>query len=83
MSSTHKIPALRSLAAKVALGLGIALVASSIAPMAVAPASATGPDVALWSYSVVGSTATLRGSIFGQAETETATFTVPTGRLVR
>jgi hypothetical protein len=45
MSSTHKISALRSLATKVALGLGIALVASSIAPMAVAPASATGNDV--------------------------------------
>ena len=44
MSSTHKISALRSLATKVALGLGIALVASSIAPMAVAPASADAGD---------------------------------------
>ena len=44
MSSTHKISALRSLATKVALGLGIALVASSIAPLAVAPASAGSGD---------------------------------------
>jgi hypothetical protein len=44
MSSTHKISALRSLATKVALGLGIALVASSIAPMSVAPASAGNSD---------------------------------------
>jgi len=53
MSSTHKISTLRSLATKVALGLGVVLVASSIAPMAVAPASALASDRAITSLSVL------------------------------
>jgi len=76
MSSTHKIFALRSLATKVALGLGIALVASSIAPMAVAPASATGNDVIytagmgqLRAYEV-GGVAGHQGTVVGQAPTD-------------
>jgi hypothetical protein len=83
MSSTHKISALRSLATKVALGLGIALVASSIAPMAVAPASATSPDVGIWYTSQSQQGVSLRGVALNATTAATPLpLTIPSGSML-